>query len=113
MKNHENFVHIKGYLENLSLERLPRHVDWLLCDANISPFEALPNLAEIVSHYSSSLKGIVFTSKFGDQLWGRSEDVIHEIDKIKLFLKEAMNFKDVESKQLPSNRQEVLIWGLK
>ena len=110
VKNHENFVHIKAYLENIDPAKLPSHVDWLLCDVNISPYDALPHLVKLVLRYPK-LKGIFFTVKLGEKIWDKSETVCFEIEKIKQILGTSMKMKIVGSKQLPSNRQEVLVWG--
>jgi 23S rRNA (cytidine2498-2'-O)-methyltransferase len=45
---HPKFSHLKMRLSGLKRSQLPAKVEWLLCDANISPHDALPNLTYLI-----------------------------------------------------------------
>jgi hypothetical protein len=51
VRRHEAFTEIVSKLHRLQLEQLPFTVQWILCDANISPEEAIPHLKRLCAAY--------------------------------------------------------------
>jgi len=94
------------------LEQLPRDVDWLLCDANIAPEEAVPHLAEMCTRFSPRLKGIFYTCKLGKKLWGNPTRLLDELERVKVHLGASAEFVSFDCVQLTANRQELLVLGV-
>ena len=113
VKDHPRFTAFKARLGQAGLrERLPKQVDWLLCDANISPDEAVPHLADLCEQFSEKLKGILYTCKLGERLFSKPVLLLDELDKVKARLAAKAEFVSFECVQLSANKQELLILGL-
>ena len=109
VKRHKNFYEIKGTLQSVTRALLPKKCHWLLCDANISPKEALSKLMLITNHYKDDLKGFFYTVKLNDDLWDNEKDLLTYLDSLgQTIRQEVENFEDVIFKQLSSNRKEIL-----
>lgn len=113
VKSHVNFTHIKGYLDSFDRSKLPANIDWLLCDANISPYDALPHLFQLRNKYRHSMKGFFLTAKLGEKLWdSKGDGVYSEVLKLKRLVRASMDIKSVNTRQLSTNRQEVFLWAV-
>jgi 23S rRNA (cytidine2498-2'-O)-methyltransferase len=110
---HPKFREIRGVLETIDYALLPEKVDWLLCDANISPEVALPHLISLLKLYMSSIRGIFFTVKLGEDIWSnKKEPLVNYIDSLQDRIVDKTTIVTCASTQLPSNRQELLLCGL-
>lgn len=110
---HPRFTAHKAKLGQAGLlERLPPQVDWLLCDANIAPDEAVPRLAELCTRFSPRLKGVFYTCKLGERLWAKPKLLLDELERIKALLGASADFVAFDCVQLTANRQELLVLGV-
>ena len=112
VKDNENFIEIKSYLEKLDRKNMPVGVNWLLCDANIPIVDALPYLQSISTIYGPSFKGVFLTCKLNDKILGKPELAVDYLDKLKNKVKSSMGLSVASYKYLNANRQEVLLCGL-
>ena len=60
--------------------------------------------------YKTTLKGILLTAKLGEKIW-EGDGVYAEVLRIQDLVRDTLKMRVVKAKQLPSNRQEILIWG--
>ncbi len=96
---------VTAAMAEVPLESLPTCVDWLLCDAHLAGPVALKGLGRYVRWYRDSLRGLLWTVKLH-----RWEDAAR-VDELVARLRE-LGFAAVGARQLPSNRQELLVWGV-
>ena len=109
IKANKNFHEIKGTLQSVTRAQLPKQCQWLLCDANISPREALPKLLMILDHYKEFLKGFFYTCKLNDEFWKKEGDLLIYLDELENRIKkEVTACEDVIFTQLTANRKEIL-----
>jgi 23S rRNA (cytidine2498-2'-O)-methyltransferase len=95
---------IEAPMAEVALESLPRRVDFLLCDAHLAGPVALKGLARYLRWYRESLRALLWTVKL--HRWEDAEVV----DALLARLGE-LGMVEVGARQLPSNRQELLVWG--
>lgn len=113
---HPQFAHLKKKVADVSVSELPSTVDWIVCDANVPPQALVPELARLCASRMSTLKGILFTVK----IWEKDRAAIVPtttaegkgyfagvIESVK-----AMGMVDIQTTHLPSNRQEIFLYGL-
>ncbi len=87
------------------LESLPDRVDWLLVDAHLAGPVALKGLSRYVRWLlPRGLRGLLWTLKLH-----RWEDAARVDDLLGRLA--ALGFSEVGARQLPSNRQELLLWA--
>lgn len=109
IKQNSNFNEIKGTLQSVTRAQLPRECHWLLCDANISPTEALSKLILMMNHYSGTLKGFFYTCKLNDEYWDKERELLKCLQEMRAGIKsEVKACEDVVFTQLAANRKEVL-----
>ena len=109
VRNHPNFSHIRSRLAGVKREQLPPTVDWLLCDANVTPQSILPLLSTLAVALSPTLKGVIINLKLNNDNWDTGVALIPEfLDKVR-----AMGMTSVRATQLPSHGQEIVAVGLK
>jgi hypothetical protein len=110
---------VKAKLQQLKASQTPTDVHWLLCDANIGAYEAVPPLKELCRAYSSSgsFKGLVYTLKIGDEVFNLAakspQKVLQYIETVRLDLLSTGIFDEARTVAacLPSHRQEVIIFA--
>jgi hypothetical protein len=130
---------------------LPASVQWLLCDANMHPSEAVPHLVRLCKHYAAAaddtantseahaaagagaggaggavagggaggaggggrgLKGLLYTCKLESTVLERPpREVLQYVHGVRDSLRKTGLFREVTVAMLPSNRQEVLVYG--
>jgi 23S rRNA (cytidine2498-2'-O)-methyltransferase len=95
-----NVVHLKKTVGALRWEELPAAVDWLLVDVNLAPQVALHEIARLMPHLKSSLRGAVITLKLND--WSFVDELPVLVDRIR-----QLGFAEVALRHLPSNRREI------
>jgi 23S rRNA (cytidine2498-2'-O)-methyltransferase len=98
------FRHVRTSVGALRREALPGRVDWLLLDVNLAPQVALHSIRRLVAAVRRDLVGVLLTLKLND--WSMAADVPAFVDRIS-----GMGLVAVRAKQLPSNRQEVCVYG--
>jgi len=109
IKNNKKFHEIRGTLQSVTRAQLPSTCNWLLMDANISPYESLEKLILICNHYKDSLKGFFYTIKLNDDLWMKEKSLLDYIDELEgTMKKEIESCEEIVFKQLTSNRKEIL-----
>ena len=106
---HPKFSHLRMRLSGVKRNQLPSKVEWLLCDANISPHSALPHLTDLVCALSvgeQGFCGMFLTVKLGDT----AEPIPEILQRVKDIGKGA--FTSIGATHLPSNGQEILVVAL-
>jgi 23S rRNA (cytidine2498-2'-O)-methyltransferase len=98
--------HLATTLAAVRWEDLPARVDWLLVDVNLAPQVALHELARLVPHLRSALRGAVITLKVNDL--AVVADLPKLADRIAGF-----GFAAVHLAHLPANRQELCAIALR
>ncbi len=102
--NHPRYRHLAMSVRDLRKKDLPERVDALFCDLGLKPVEAVPQLRTICQWYPS-IKRLYYTLKMGE---GQTEEQLEgwreQIRK--------MGF-TVRSTHLPSNRMEILVYGVR
>lgn len=98
------FTHLAMAVGAVRLEELPARADWLLLDVNLAPQVALHAVKRLVPRWRDSLTAAFLTLKLNEERFA---------DEIPTFLERvrAMGFESLRATQLPSNRQEFLIYA--
>lgn len=122
VRRHQGFTEIISKLHRLQLEQLPTTVQWILCDANISPEEAIPHLKKLCGAYSTRncLKGLLYTCKLNDEVFSWSPDrILRYLYETRAAVLSTVDeggdrrvFRAVEMVAVPSNKQEVLLYAV-
>ncbi|MCC7440652.1 MAG: hypothetical protein IT285_03400 [Bdellovibrionales bacterium] len=99
------FQFIHRPVADVRREELPRSVQWLMLDMNVSPAVSLFAVDRLVSRMEESLLGVLLTIKLTD--WRFANEIPSMTEHLK-----AMGMKTVRAKQLASNGQEFLFYGL-
>lgn len=107
LKEARNFQHIRQPVAEVLREDLPERVDWLLLDMNIAPQAALASVFRLGRRMRSTLKGVFFTMKLNEWRFGK------ELPEFREAIRQELGFRHVQTKQLSSNGQEVLLVALK
>ncbi len=98
-------THLRTTLGDVRREALPPRVDWLLLDVNLAPQVALHQVKRLVAALRPTLRGVVFTLKLNDdKVAAQIPDLIRRV--------EGMAMTHVRATQLPSNRQEICVYGI-
>lgn len=103
----KNFQHVRMPVAQVLREDLPDHVDWLLLDMNIAPQAALASVFRLGRRMRSTLKGVFFTMKLNEWRFGK------ELPQFREAIRQELGFRHVQTKQLSSNGQEVLLVALR
>jgi 23S rRNA (cytidine2498-2'-O)-methyltransferase len=103
-KDGNRFRHLPVAVGALRREALPGRVHWLLLDVNLAPQVALHNMRRLVATLRRDLLGVLFTLKLND--WSMAREVPALVARVA-----AMGLGAVRATQLPSNRQEVFVYG--
>jgi len=111
---HKSFREVKSKLHQLRLSDLPKSSDWLLCDANIGPEEAVPHLSRLAKSLSLR-KGLLYTCKLGGPLLAMQPSrVLQYIESVAADMASGsgglFDEADVQPLSLPSHRQEILLF---
>jgi 23S rRNA C2498 (ribose-2'-O)-methylase RlmM len=101
--NHPRYTHLAMSVRDLRKKHLPRRVDALFCDLGLKPVEAVPQLRELCQWFPISR--LYYTLKMGE---GQTEE---QLDGWRAQIAK-MGFK-VRSTHLPSNRMEILVYGVR
>jgi 23S rRNA (cytidine2498-2'-O)-methyltransferase len=101
----KRFIHIQQTIATVRREDLPEQVDWLLLDMNVSPQITLFQVDRLVSRMQNCLLGVMLTVKLNE--WSIADQIPDMLAHLK-----AMGMTRVRATQLPSNKQELFIYGL-
>lgn len=102
---HPGFKHVKMPAAAVQPEDLPKAAQWLVLDANEPPDVSLKAAARLAAIYKDSLLGVFLTVKLGD--WSKAASLPAWLERVK-----AMGIVRPRATHLPSNRQEVFIYGI-
>jgi 23S rRNA (cytidine2498-2'-O)-methyltransferase len=96
------WTHLACPVGAVKREQLPKHVDWLLCDANLAPTVTIRYLAHWSKQLRPQLRGIVFTLKLNDDKM---------VEKLPALLTgcASLGFSSARGIQLPSHRREIAV----
>lgn len=102
---HSKFTHLKFPLQDLAQEDLPNSsISWVTVDLNLNPKQAIKEVLRLSKRDTRTLKGILFTIKIVQ---------LHHVSYIEKYKDEFLDFgaKFVKTLQLPSHRQEFLLYA--
>lgn len=101
-----SFKHIKKPVAQVLREELPSQVEWLLLDMNVEPRISMYAVDRLATRLmKGGLLGVFLTIKLNQ--WRIANEIPSMLDHVK-----AMGMVRVRATQLPSNRQEILVFGL-
>jgi len=98
------FTHLAMAVGAVERALLPPRADWLLLDVNLAPQVALRQAGRLVAALRPSLRGAFFTLKLND--WATAAKVPTLLARVG-----ELGFSRVRATQLPSNRQEILVFA--
>lgn len=102
--NHPKFFHHKQSIQDFHVSSLKDHVQWLYVDMNLAPEGSLREIEKVVEAIRPSLKGAFITLKMTKfELVSRVPMYLNLVGK--------MGLKVVMATQLPSHKQEFLIYA--
>ncbi len=102
---HKDFRHIRKRGHEVKKKEF-KDVRWLFADINIVPNYTLDTIADIVTHQSVDLKGLILTMKLTD--WKLVADIPQLIARVR-----EMGFSVVKTRQLAFNRREFCLAAVK
>ncbi len=102
--NHPKFVHHHSSIQDFKVFELKNHVQWLFVDMNLPPEGTLREIEKVVEKIKPSLKGAFITLKMTK---------FEAVKRAPMYLTfvQNMGLKVVLATQLPSNKQEFLIYA--
>jgi len=102
---HPRFLHIR----RRSLD-VPRRqylgVQWLAADMNVAPAYTLDAVESIVKHEETAIRGLLLTLKLAD--WKLAEELPKYVERVR-----SWGYRDVRTRQLAFNRQEICLVALR
>ncbi len=99
------FHHIPRPVATVPREELPDAVDWCLLDMNVEPRISLYSVDRLCTRMIDTLSGVFLTVKLNQ--WKLASEIPDWLEHIK-----AIGMQRVKARQLSTNRQEILIYGL-
>jgi 23S rRNA (cytidine2498-2'-O)-methyltransferase len=102
--SHPKFTHHHTSIQDFKVFELKNHVDWLFVDMNLPPEGALREIEKVVEKIRPSLKGAFITLKM------TKADLVKRAPMYLTFVSN-MGLRVVLATQLPSNKQEFLIYA--
>ncbi|NOY40567.1 MAG: hypothetical protein GXP26_01845 [Planctomycetes bacterium] len=102
---HPNFQHLRRRSAEVSSRRL-RGVHWLAADMSVAPSYTLDAVEDIVTNKARTIRGMVLTLKLSD--WKLAEQLPEYIERVR-----SWGYRDVRTRQLAFNRQEVCLVALR
>jgi len=102
--NHPKFFHHHQSIQDFKVFELKNHVQWLFVDMNLPPEGALREIEKIVEKIKPTLKGAFITLKM------TKFELVSRVPMYLTFINK-MGLKVVLATQLPSHKQEFLIYA--
>lgn len=100
-----NFKQIRRPVAQVPREELPESVQWLLLDMNVEPRISLFAVDRLAHRLSDTLLGVFLTVKLNQ--WRIADQIPSMLEHVRV-----MGMARARATQLPSNRQEIMIYGL-
>jgi len=101
------YTHITSPVQDLSQEKLPDlDIEWIHADLNLNPNQAIKEVLRLAKKYNFTLKGMIFTIQLVKM------DYIKELDNFEAIFLD-WGFKFVISSQMPSHKNEFVIYAKK
>lgn len=99
----KNFIHNEVSIQEFKVEKIDRSIDWFLVDMNLAPEATIRECEKILSKVKPTLKGGFITLKMTKQSL---------VSKLPFYRKllERLGFRVVLMTQLPSHKQEFLMY---
>lgn len=104
LKN-KKFVHLKKPMQSVLEKEIPRPCHLLVSDVNVLPSLILGQIKRFLA-LRPSIHSVYYTLKIGDKI--SIKEVLTHIETFKSF-----GFSLVKTTQLPSNRSEILLYGVR
>ncbi len=101
----KGFRHLALPVERVRRDHLPSSVQWLLLDMNVVPEVSLDFAGRLAESMRETLLGAMLTVKLNQ--WKLAERIPDYLDRVRSF-----GMVRVRATQLPSNRQEIFMYGL-
>jgi len=101
-----NVKHEAKKVGALRWEDLPDPIDWLLVDMNLAPQVAVHEVARLMPHLISHLRGAILTLKMND--WA----FVDELPRLAARIAE-LGLPNIRMRHLPSNRREICCVALR
>ena len=102
---HPRFTHIRRRSLDVPHKQL-RGVQWLTADINAVPSYTLDAAEQIVKNDLTNIRGMILTLKLTD--WKLAEDLPNLVERVR-----SWGYRDVRTRQLASNRQEICLVALR
>jgi 23S rRNA (cytidine2498-2'-O)-methyltransferase len=101
---HPKFIHHQKSIQDFKVYELKGHIDWLFVDMNLAPEGSLREIEKVVEAIKPSLKGAFLTLKMTK---------FELVKRVPMYLTivEKMGLNVVMATQLPSHKQEFLIFA--
>ncbi|MGL4988198.1 MAG: SAM-dependent methyltransferase [Cetobacterium sp.] len=99
------FKHLKNPMQKIQDADIPRPCHILVSDVNVLPSLSLSQVKRFMD-MRPGIHTVFYTLEIGSKI--STEEVLKSIDSFKKF-----GFKEVRATQLPSNKSEILIYGIK
>jgi len=112
--NHPQFSHIQKSVHGLTRKELPPQIQWLLLDMNVQPQISLAAIERMLHPAIDSLLGVILTVKLNE--WRLASQIPEFVERVRTMgtigSLNPIKMTRVKAVQLPSHRQEILIFGL-
>lgn len=102
---HKNFQHLALPINSLRRDQIPEGIQWLLVDMNMPPKTLLSAVKKVAPLAEGSLLGFLLTVKLNS--WRVADDIPKILKRLREYGAE-----EIRATQLPSNRQEIFVYGL-
>lgn len=102
---HPHFNHVRRRTHEVP-RKLLKGVQWLAADMNVAPGYTLDAVEAFVKHRDASVRGLVLTLKLAD--WKLAEQLPEYLERIR-----SWGYRDVRTRQLAFNRQEICVVALR
>lgn len=102
--NHPKFIHHHTSIQDFKVYELKNHVQWLFVDMNLPPEGTLREIEKVVEKVRPTLKGAFITLKM------TKFELVSRVPMYLTFVSK-MGLKVVMATQLPSHKQEFLIYA--
>jgi len=101
----KSFQHIQRPVASVLREELPETVHWFLMDMNVAPAVSIFAVDRLATRLRESLLGVLLTVKLNQ--WKLADEIPSILEHVRV-----MGMAQVKATQLPSNRQEIFIYGI-
>jgi 23S rRNA (cytidine2498-2'-O)-methyltransferase len=100
-----SFTHVAKAVGGVRRDELPERIDWIAIDMSIAPQVALHSIQRFFPPARKTLRGVLLTLKLNE--WSFALELPGMLDRVR-----ALGMSEVRATHLPSDRQEVFVYGL-